>query len=65
MSKLIQLLNAVPLASVLTLVVVIGGLYALLTGQITYIEFATGVAAVSAGSGVLGIARNKAGHGVK
>lgn len=64
MNQLIKLLNAVPLASVLTLVVVAGGLYALVTGQISYIEFATGVGAVSAGSGVLGIARNKAGHGV-
>lgn len=64
MNQLTQLLNRVPLASVITLLVVAGGLYALIAGQIDYIEFSAAVAAASAGSGVLGIARNKAGHGV-
>lgn len=64
MNQLIKLLNAVPLASVITVLVVAGGLYALVTGQINYIEFSAAVAAASAGSGVLGIARNKAGHGI-
>jgi hypothetical protein len=63
MNQLIQLLNAVPLASVLTVLVVAGGLVALVTGQIDYVEFAGIVAAVSAGNGVLGMARNGAGHG--
>lgn len=65
MKQLIELLNAVPLASVLTVLIVAGGLVALITGQIDWIEFTAAVAAASAGTGVLGIARNGAGHGTK
>jgi hypothetical protein len=50
---------------VLTVLIVAGGLVALITGQIDWLEFTAAVAAASAGTGVLGIARNGAGHGTK
>jgi hypothetical protein len=64
MYRLETILSDIPLASVLTLLTAAGALYALLTGQINYVEFAGAVSAVSAGSGVLGLARNGAGHGL-
>lgn len=59
----IELIERVPLASVITLLTAVGALYALVTGDISFVEFAGIVGGVSAGTGVLGIARNGAGHG--
>lgn len=59
-----RVLENVPLASVITLLTVAGGLYALVDGQIDFVEFAAVVGGVSAGTGILGMARNGAGHGV-
>jgi hypothetical protein len=63
MDKIITLLDRVRLASVITVLAIIGGLIALAQGQIDYVEFAATVAAVSGGAGLLGAARNGAGHG--
>jgi len=59
-----KVLERIPLASVITILTTAGALYALIDGQIDFIEFAAVVGGVSAGSGVLGMARNGAGHGV-
>jgi hypothetical protein len=59
----IELIERVPLASVLTILTAVGALYALVVGDISFVEFAAVVGGVSAGTGVLGIARNGAGHG--
>lgn len=64
MNSVAELLNKVPLASVLTVLTAAGALYALVVGQIDFVEFAAVVGGVSAGTGVLGMARNGAGHGV-
>jgi hypothetical protein len=65
MNPIYRFLSDVPLASVITVLTAVGALYSLVVGEITYVEFAGAVAAVSAGSGVLGFARNGAGHGVR
>lgn len=64
MNSLVNALNKIPLASVLTVLTAAGALYALVDGQIDFVEFAAVVGGVSAGTGVLGMARNGAGHGV-
>jgi hypothetical protein len=65
MNPIYKFLSDVPLASVITLLTAVGALYSLIAGDISYVEFAGAVAAVSAGTGVLGFARNGAGHGVR
>lgn len=62
---IIEIVERVPLASVLTLITAVGALVALVTGEIDFLEFAAVVGGVSAGTGVLGIARNGAGHGTR
>ena len=65
MNPISKFLSDIPLASVITILTAIGALYSLIIGEISYAEFAGAVAAVSAGAGVLGFARNGAGHGVR
>jgi len=63
MNLLIEKLDAIPLASVLTVLTALGGVYALLTGQITYEQFTLGLGVSTAGNAALGHVRNKAGKG--
>lgn len=63
LEELISALDRVRLASVITVIAAIGGLYALITGQITYVEFGAGLGAASLGAGAVGQVRNNAGHG--
>jgi len=63
MNDALDKLDAIPLASVLTVVMVGGGFFALLTGQISYEEFLLGTGAATTGNAALGHVRNKAGKG--
>lgn len=56
-------LDAIPLASVITVLAALGGVYALVTGHIDYQEFLIGLGVVTAGSATLGKVRNDAGKG--
>lgn len=58
-------LNDIPLATVIAVASIIGGVIALANGSIDFQEFLIGIGAASAGAGVLGHARNGAGHGVR
>lgn len=58
-----DLLDRVRLTSVLTLILAGGGLYCLVTGQITFQEFGIGLGVGGFGAGMIGKARNDAGHG--
>jgi len=60
-----QILDGIRLASVIAILGSLGAAYALITGEITYVEFAASLAAINGGAGVLGIARNGANHGVQ
>lgn len=60
-----NVLNDIPLASIIAVAAVIGGLIALASGDINYQEFLIGIGATTAGAGVLGEARNRAGRGVR
>lgn len=60
-----ELLDKIRLASILTIIGAIGGLYCLVTGQITYQEFGVGLGALTAGSAAIGQVRNKAGKGTR
>jgi hypothetical protein len=61
---MLSFLNNIPLASVIAVAAVIGGIIALANGSIDFQEFLVGIGATTAGAGVLGHARNGAGHGV-
>lgn len=61
--KLVEITDNIRLASLIALAGIIGALYALVTGQITFEVFLAALAAIPAGAGVLGVARNGAGHG--
>lgn len=58
------ILDRIRLASLIAVLGSLGACYALVVGDITYVEFAASLAAINGGAGVLGIARNGAGHGV-
>ncbi len=62
---MLSFLNDIPLASVIAVAAVIGGLIALIAGDISFEEFLVGIGATTAGAGILGQARNGAGHGVR
>lgn len=57
-------LNDVPMATVVTIAAIVGGLIALVTDSIDFEQFLLGIGATTAGAGILGVARNGAGHGV-
>jgi hypothetical protein len=59
-----DVLSRIPLASIIAVLAVLGGLIALVGNDITYEEFLKQTGFFLAGAGVLGIARNQAGHGV-
>lgn len=65
MNAFYDLLDKVPLASVLTVLAALGGVYCLITGQITYDEFLTGLGVSTAGIAGLGYVRNQAGKGIR
>lgn len=64
LEDIITITDRVRLASLIAILGSLGACYALVAGQITYVEFAGSLAAINAGAGVLGAARNGAGHGV-
>lgn len=79
MERLVDWLDGVPLGSVIafggmlvSIIGVVGALFALVTGQISYAEFAATITATSVGGGVLAVgggkigqARNVAGKSVR
>jgi hypothetical protein len=58
-----QILDKARVATLITIGAIVGGLVALFAGGIDYQEFLVGIGATAAGAGVLGHARNQAGHG--
>lgn len=63
LNDIITITDRIRLASLIAILGSLGALYSLITGEIAYVEFAGALAAINAGAGVLGIARNGAGHG--
>jgi len=59
----IAILDKIPLASVLTVLAALGGLYCLITGSITYQEFLVGLGVTGGGMAALGKVRNDAHKG--
>jgi hypothetical protein len=59
------MLDNVPVATLLTIAAIVGGIIALISGDINYPELLIGIGATTAGSGVLGEARNRAGKGLR
>jgi hypothetical protein len=55
----------IPLATVIALAAIVGGIIALISGSIDYQEFLIGIGVTTGGAGVLGEARNRAGRGLK
>lgn len=62
---MVEILNKIPLASILAVLAAVGGVIALVSGSISYDEFLIGLGVTTGGAGVLGEARNRAGHGTK
>lgn len=58
-------LDNLPVATLIAIAAIIGGIVALAGGDITFDQFLVGIGASSAGAGVLGEARNRAGKGVR
>lgn len=58
------MLNNIPVATLVSIAAIIGGIIALANGSIDFEGFLVGIGATTAGAGVLGHARNGAGHGV-
>jgi hypothetical protein len=56
-------LDAIPLASVIAVLAALGGVYALIAGQIDYQQFLVGLGVSSGGVAALGHVRNQAGKG--
>src|SRR5262245_53304698 len=63
----IPILDDLPLASVLTVILaLVGGVVCIVSPDVlSYDDYLKGMGAVAAGSGVLGIARNQSGRGLK
>lgn len=59
------MLDDLPLASVIAIAAIVGGIIALIDGSIDFEQFLVGIGATTAGAGVLGEARNRAGKGVR
>lgn len=59
------MLDDLPLASVIAIAAIVGGVIALIDGSIDFEQFLVGIGATTAGAGVLGEARNRAGKGVR
>lgn len=64
LDSIIEVTDRIRLASLIAVLGSLGALYALIAGKITYVEFSASLAGINAGAGILGIARNGAGHGV-
>lgn len=59
------MLDDLPLATLIAVAAIVGGIIALIGGDITFEQFLVGIGATTAGAGVLGEARNRAGKGVR
>jgi hypothetical protein len=61
----LSFLDDIPLATVITLVGILGAVIALIAGSIDFEEFMLAIGATTGGAGVLGLARNGAGTGLR
>ncbi len=59
------MLDDLPIATLIAIAAIVGGIIALAGGDITFEQFLVGIGATTAGAGVLGEARNRAGKGVR
>ncbi len=58
-------LDNVPLATIITIAGIIGAVIALINNSITFEQFMLSIGAVTAGSGVVGVARAQSGKGIR
>lgn len=58
-----SILDRIPLASVITVLAALGGVYALVTGEIDYQQFLIGLGVTGGGMAALGKVRNDVGKG--
>lgn len=65
MKPIYRFLDNAPVGTLIALGAVVGGIVALINGDITFQELLIGLGASSAGAGVIGEARNRAGKGVR
>lgn len=61
---LTDFLDSLPVASLITILAALGGVYVLVTGQIDYQEFLIGLGVTTGGAAALGHVRTEAGKGV-
>ncbi len=59
-----SVLDNLPIATIVTLVGIVGAIIALANGSIEFQEFMTSIGVLSGGAGVLGYARAQSGKGV-
>lgn len=64
MNRLIDLLDSLPLATLLVVLGALGGVYALIHGDIDYEHFLYGLGVLGGGSAALGHVRTEAGKGL-
>jgi hypothetical protein len=60
-----NLLDNLPLASLLTVAAIVGGVIALIQGEVSFEEFLISLGAFTGGAGLLGVARAQSGKGVR
>ena len=60
-----SVLDQLPVATLISIAAIIGGIIALVNNSITFEQFMLAIGATVGGSGVLGVARAQSGKGVK
>ena len=60
-----NILDNLPVATIVTLVGIVGALIALINGSIDFEQFMVSIGALSGGAGVVGIARAQSGKGLR
>ena len=58
-------LDNMPVATLISMAAIIGGIIALINGSIDFEQFMVAIGATVGGSGVLGVARAASGKGIK
>ncbi len=58
-------LDQLPLATIITVVGLVGAVIALINNSVTFEQFMVSIGALSGGAGVVGIARAQSGKGVR
>jgi len=61
----LSFLDDIPMATVIAIAGIIGSIIALIAGDIDFDNFMLAIGATTAGAGVLGVARNQAGKGLR